>query len=76
VAITSETDFLKRVGGDRAAGSLVAYARVKDIRLIGFEVKPEILDDDPGHAGIFATSKASFEDKPTIKRLAVLFRFK
>jgi hypothetical protein len=72
--ITTEEDFLKLVGGDRANGSHVAYAAVSDIRALGFDVKPEILDDNSGHAGIHATPAASFDDKVMIKRLAVLFR--
>lgn len=74
--LTTPEQLLKRVGGDTAAGSRVAWATVGEIRKLGFKVLPEpILPDDPGHAGIHPTASATFDDKELVKRLAVRFRY-
>jgi hypothetical protein len=51
-AIASPDRLLAVVGGDPAAGSKVAAARVGDIRAIGLTVETDPTSDDAGHAEI------------------------
>jgi hypothetical protein len=74
LAITSADRLLEIVGGDPAAGSRVAFARVGDIRSLGLEVVPSPLPNDAGHAEI-KPGVATLDDHGTRKRLANLFQF-
>jgi hypothetical protein len=60
--------------GDPAKGSRIAACRVADLRALGFEVVPDPLDDDPGHALILPGSNDLSARTPR-KRLANLFQF-
>lgn len=73
--LTTPEQLLVRVGGDVAAGSRVACVRVAELRSLGFEVLPDPLSDDSGHAGIYPTDRAAFTDKELVRRLAAAFQF-
>ena len=72
-AITSAGTLLQLVGGNPAAGSRVAAARVADIRALGLCVVARPVAEDPGHAEI-QSGAASLDEHLTRKKLANLFR--
>ena len=73
--LTAPDALLARVGGDLGAGSRVAAVKVGDIQAIGFEVRLEPRPDDPGHAGIYATERATFDEREAVRQLAAAFRY-
>jgi hypothetical protein len=52
----------------------VAHANVGEIRKLGFNVEPDPLPDDPGHA-LIASASSSLDDASARKDLARLFSF-
>jgi hypothetical protein len=71
--LTQPAQMMARLG-DPASGSKIAVARAGDIRLLGLEVVPVSLDDDPGHAEIRPAS-ASPTAKSVRRKLAELFQY-
>lgn len=72
-AITPAARLLRLVGGDPAAGSRVASARVGDIRALGLCVVACPVAEDPGHAEI-QSGASSLDEHLTRRKLANLFR--
>jgi hypothetical protein len=71
--LTTPDQLIARVGNP-ATGSRVAAARAADIRALGFEVVPDPLPDDPGHAEIRPTT-ADPNSKAVQRALAALFQY-
>ncbi len=71
--LTTPDSLLARLG-DPATGSRVAVARVGDLRAMGYDVVPVVLDDDPGHAEIRPTT-ADLGTKAARQALSTLFQY-
>ena len=71
--LTTPEALLARLG-DPATGSRVAAARVGDLRALGYDVVPVILDDDPGHAEIRPTT-ADLSTKAARQALSTRFQY-
>jgi hypothetical protein len=73
-SVTSAARLLAIVGGDPAAGSRIAAARVGDIRALGLSVDPDPTDADPGHA-VIRSDTVDLNAQSVRRELARLFQF-
>lgn len=71
--LTSADQLLARLG-NLATGSRIAVARVADIRALGFEVVPDPIPDDSGHAEIRPVT-ADPATKSAQRALAAAFHY-
>lgn len=65
----------KRMKGSRERGSRVIWATAGAIRSLGLLVRPDPLENDPGHALIDSGPDISLNDRNTQRALGALFQF-